>query len=353
MSLVQERERRANAGSRMRALLNQEEDMEELFEYQENDEEEDTAFSANEMEEDEDKVDSDFDLDSSEGEQEHIEEGRQMDKQIALDEKKARKAATFHPSSTVPKQPTKKPVEKRKRPIVEEPTEERTIRYSSRKNTILNRILVEDQLRESEKRRALLPKRDRPVVNKLTQEELLAEAVITEETNKNSLLEWQQKEAERKENAKKTDKKGIVGPFIRYHSFTDALQIKSADPESSMVYDLDAMGRTLMTFVEEDDLQEYDPEEREREVGIDQLGMIHHLSEWFEKLPKPNKPIVCPINGDLAKYRDPSSDVPYADVKSYQAIKSCLSHETRWSPISHLYLGRSPSAKGVPEGFDA
>ncbi|KAI8375601.1 YL1 nuclear protein-domain-containing protein [Choanephora cucurbitarum] len=349
MSLVQERERRANAGSRMRALLNQEEDMEELFEYQEDDEE-DAAFSA--AEEEEDKVDSDFDLDSSEGEQEHIEEGRQMDKQIALDEKKARKATTFNPSSTVPKPTNKKPAEKRKRAVVEELTEERTIRYSSRKNTILNRILVEGQLREHEKRRALQPKKDRPVANKLTQEELLAEAAITEEANKNSLLEWQQREAERKENAKKTDIKGVVGPFIRYHSFKDALQVKSADSET-IVYDLDAMGRTLMTFVEEEDLQEYDPEEREREVGIDQLGMIHHLSEWFEKLPKPNKPIVCPINGDLAKYRDPSSDVPYANVQSYRAIKSCLNHQTRWSPISHLYLGRLPSAKGVPEGFDA
>ena len=45
-------------------------------------------MSAIAAEEEEDKVDSDFDLDSSEGEQEHIEEGRQMDKQIALDEKK-------------------------------------------------------------------------------------------------------------------------------------------------------------------------------------------------------------------------------------------------------------------------
>lgn len=44
MSFVQERERRANAGSRMRALLNQEIDMEELFEY--NEAEEDQEFSS-------------------------------------------------------------------------------------------------------------------------------------------------------------------------------------------------------------------------------------------------------------------------------------------------------------------
>lgn len=39
-------------------------------------------------EEEEDKVDSDFDLDSSEGEQEHINEGKALDKQIEKAEKK-------------------------------------------------------------------------------------------------------------------------------------------------------------------------------------------------------------------------------------------------------------------------
>jgi len=39
-------------------------------------------------EEEEDKVDSDFDLDSSEGEQEHIEEGEAMDKEIDKAEKR-------------------------------------------------------------------------------------------------------------------------------------------------------------------------------------------------------------------------------------------------------------------------
>lgn len=42
------------------------------------------------IEEEEDKVDSDFDLDSSEGEQEHIDEGRALDKQIEKAEKRVR-----------------------------------------------------------------------------------------------------------------------------------------------------------------------------------------------------------------------------------------------------------------------
>lgn len=90
----------------MRALLDQEVDMEELFEYRDSDEE-DEEFSTKgkpasvrsdwcmilmqlriAVDEEEDKVDSDFDLDSSEGEQEHIEEGEAMDKEIDKAEKR-------------------------------------------------------------------------------------------------------------------------------------------------------------------------------------------------------------------------------------------------------------------------
>lgn len=47
------------------------------------------------IEEEEDKVDSDFDLDSSEGEQEHVEEGKIQDKEIAKEEKKVKKSNCF------------------------------------------------------------------------------------------------------------------------------------------------------------------------------------------------------------------------------------------------------------------
>lgn len=58
-------------------------------------------------------------------------------------------------------------------------------------------------------------------MKRFTQEELLAEAAKTEEENRASLLQWQQKEAERQAKSKIQVKRGIEGPFIRYHSFTD------------------------------------------------------------------------------------------------------------------------------------
>lgn len=224
-------------------------------------------------------------------------------------------------------------------------------------------------------------KRNRPVVNKLTQEELLAEAKITEEKNKNSLLEWQQKEAERKENSKKKDKEGISGPFVRYYSFADGCsqdrpklrklvllrEDQEGNTESESITDKeimdwqmrkdlddsDLMGRNLITFVESDT----DPNEEihlnKSGEDLDRVDLIDQLSGWLEKCPKPNKPIVCPITGELAKYRDPHTNVPYANLQAYKTLKDCQNHQMNWSSLSGLYLGNLPSAEGVPKGWNS
>ncbi|KAG2209041.1 hypothetical protein INT46_008442 [Mucor plumbeus] len=398
MSFVQERERRPNAGNRMRALLDQEVDMEELFEYRDSDEEDEEFFTKIVEEEEEDKVDSDFDLDSSEGEQEHIEEGQALDKELDKAEKRARRTATFNPPpSTATKSKStatktgKTPFEKRKRKLritelYHEENGERSTRFSSRKNTVLNRLHVEDQLREHEKRRALLPKRDRPVVNKMTQEELLAEAAITEEINRDSLLEWQQMEAERKANAKKKDKRGIFGQFVRYYSFAEndgpimrnnseeatAPEITNAEGQGNMDTETmtdtnapdwkisnksDLMGRNLISFMDNtismEAQQEYAESGTEADKDLENVDLIDQLSDWLKRPSKPNRPVICPITGEVARYKDPSTGIPYANITAYQVIKACLYHEMRWASTSGLYLGYIPSAKGVPEGWDA
>ncbi|KAF1797560.1 YL1 nuclear family DNA-binding protein [Mucor lusitanicus] len=421
MSLVQERERRPNAGSRMRALLDQEVDMEELFEYRDSDEEDEEFSTQAVEEEEEDKVDSDFDLDSSEGEQEHIEEGEAMDKELDKAEKRARRAATFNPppsaAAAKPRKPTtidpeKKPSEKRKRRSrsttmdQDEKGGERSTRFSSRKNTVLNRQHVEDQLRRHEKRRALLPKRDRPVINKLTQEELLAEAAITEEINRDSLLEWQQMEAERKANAKKKDKRGIFGQFVRYYSFAendgpvlrndsnpaddnnneaaptteishtaatqsnmeaDTTMTDANGPDWQISSNADLMGRNLISFMDNSIAMDAQQQQQayplygkrsgaggtDADKDLENADLIDQLSDWLVRPSKPNRPVICPITGEVAKYKDPSTGIPYANITAYQVIRACLHHEMRWAPASGIYLGYIPSAKGVPEGWDA
>lgn len=49
---------------------------------------------------------------------------------------------------------------------------------------------------------------------------------------------------------------------------------------------------------------------------------------------------VCPITGKPAKYVDPRTGVPYADLRSYQVLTSILGHEFVWSPALKCYVGR-------------
>jgi vacuolar protein sorting-associated protein 72 len=212
---------------------------------------------------------------------------------------------------------------------------------------MLNRIQVEVQMREHRKKKALQPKRERPVINKLSQQELLAEAAITEEKNKHSLLEWQQKEAERKENAKQKEKKSITGAFVRYYSFADGNEMSETG---------ELMGRNLISFM--DSTKEVEATcvasgttTADTDLGL--VDLIDQLSDWLNKTPKPNKPIICPVSGEIAKYRDPQTNVPYANIHAYELIKSCLHHDMKWSSSSGLYLGQLPSAKGVPDGWNS
>lgn len=220
----------------------------------------------------------------------------------------------------------------------------------------------------------------------MTQEELLAEAAITEEINKDSLLEWQQMEAERKANAKKKDKRGIFGQFVRYHSFaendgpimrnnneeTTASEITNAEGQSNMNGEtmtdtnapdwkisnkIDLMGRNLISFMDNTIMmeaqQEYAESGTEADKDLENVDLIDQLSDWLKRPSKPNRPVICPITGEVARYKDPSTGIPYANITAYQVIRACLYHEMRWASTSGLYLGYIPSAKGVPEGWDA
>ncbi|KAG0234947.1 hypothetical protein BGW42_006046 [Actinomortierella wolfii] len=255
------------AARNLRALLNQEIEMEELFE----DEGVDEEFEI-EGKEEEDIVDSDFDQSSSE---ESLDEDEE-EANVAEDEEEAKKrkkkqallqhlktgkssmslpggpAAAFGAKPpTMATGPSKSkvaapsPLAKKSAtatataaaspsPGATTPTRQRStptttsqsrfmpteIRKSSRRTTMQNKRETEEKLQAYEARRAAQPKRERVVVHKMTQEELLEEAKKTEQLNLASLQAFKASEQEkRKKVVKKTT--GIVGPFIRYHSFTE------------------------------------------------------------------------------------------------------------------------------------
>ncbi|KAI1790488.1 YL1 nuclear protein-domain-containing protein [Ganoderma leucocontextum] len=52
---------------------------------------------------------------------------------------------------------------------------------------------------------------------------------------------------------------------------------------------------------------------------------------------------ICPITGKAAKYLDPRTNVPYADLDAYRVLSMVLRHEHVWSPTLGCYVSREGS----------
>ncbi|KAI9713653.1 MAG: hypothetical protein M1812_006625 [Candelaria pacifica] len=69
---------------------------------------------------------------------------------------------------------------------------------------------------------------------------------------------------------------------------------------------------------------------------------------------KPNKPIKeqCVITGQPAKFRDPSTGLPYSSTYAYREIQRLKGGSYRWSSLLGCYVGPTGvAARGVPERF--
>ncbi|EMD41507.1 hypothetical protein CERSUDRAFT_146509 [Gelatoporia subvermispora B] len=51
----------------------------------------------------------------------------------------------------------------------------------------------------------------------------------------------------------------------------------------------------------------------------------------------------CPMTGKTALYRDPRTNVPFADIGAYDTLTKLLSHEYIWSPTLGCYIAREGS----------
>jgi vacuolar protein sorting-associated protein 72 len=232
----------------------------------------------------------------------------------------------------------------------------------------------------------------------------LAEAVITEQANKASLENWQQMEAERMAKAKRREKKGIIGPFIRYFSYTDGEESERPRKKRIMVIEehhgrnvvreitdkhivewmekdvlekSDMIGRNLISF-EGDfsspqpnlpnsrrstavDTEMYD-QDVEYDLSdlsdgeLDRIDLIPALTPWLDKELRPVQPTLCPITSKVAHYKDPITGVPYADPYAFRILRDCLNHNIVWSEVCNAFVtlpGQTRGAKGVPEGWES
>ncbi|KAI6380872.1 hypothetical protein MCOR25_001398 [Pyricularia grisea] len=72
----------------------------------------------------------------------------------------------------------------------------------------------------------------------------------------------------------------------------------------------------------------------------------------FTKLAKPGHAPHCVITNHVAKYRDPKTGLPFANMNAYKEIRRLTEGEYKWSSILGTWAGTGElAAKGVPNRF--
>ncbi|XP_072949981.1 vacuolar protein sorting-associated protein 72 homolog [Epargyreus clarus] len=378
-----QRERRSNAGNRMAKLLDEEEE-DDFYKttyggFQETAEDNDYV----EEKEADDVVDSDFDIDEndepvSDQEGEEKREKRKVGTKSYKDPNRKKKSSAEKTKKTVVKKqrepkPQKDDISDRaEKSFPDTSFERKSIRQSTavKSAETLERIKIRSELKKKK------PKKVEEKV--LTQEELLAEALITEKENLKSLERFEQSELERKKV--RPIKKAITGPVIRYHSFAVPLISEVSEEDKPIVTPLDDMSFSDIVKSEDSLLtpenlsdantpltepkSEVDDSVPKTEgptkmdldvVGPDEEISIEDVTLKDEKLtkPKPNvkyyertlisfendiknkaynrcfpqrKPkkrreLLCAVTKRPARYIDPITKLPYRSVDAFRIIR--------------------------------
>ncbi|GAK67406.1 YL1-like protein [Moesziomyces antarcticus] len=232
--MVTSRSKRSTAGNRLKALLDQELEKDEVFAEVEND----VDFEANEHDDGVDIVDSDFDRDSDDDARPGVDDDSAGEREIEAQEKadKQKRRATARAVGIIKRPaPVRAPPEPKRRRISFAPEQSTSrsspsstragsadspagLRSSARTATVQSKLQVESRLEEATQRKAAQPVR---VVQKkkqsLTQDALIAEALEVEEENRESLRRFLEQEEERRAKQRQR-KERITGPFVRWVS---------------------------------------------------------------------------------------------------------------------------------------
>ncbi|ANZ73895.1 BA75_00167T0 [Komagataella pastoris] len=374
LGIIATRERRANAGSRLKQLLQQEEldigtqgfeqdDDDEnvnlLFQEDENDDEFVEDYGEEEEEEDEDEEDEEdqgnvspkkaaseepndemfsseseisaSDSDESEGE-------RELRREEKLKRKKRAEKAKFIP-----------PVINKSTPIRTKPKTKVTAdsfmnsssRASTRKSAVENKLAIVERLKEEEERRSKLKPVIRKEVVALTQRERLAEAKTTERTNVLSLNKFHEQEQERKEKQKQM-------MLNRRKKLQNVLRFYSA---SALVYpideleDLEKVKKIEAEFMKSHKKRVYKKRKKKTEVTKDETtdtpkGEIKVESSENAKDEKKDDNALKEANGLDSKVTDKQGEDPLTkdDEKQDEAIS--------------LAVEESPDKNGIPTEID-
>eukprot|EP00794_Sanderia_malayensis_P015255 gene15255-16829_t len=297
-----DRDRRSNAGGLMQKLI--EEEAEDDFyktTYGGFDEEEDDNEYESEDEVD-DVIDSDFSIDENDDQKSEDEEDRPKKRKKTV-------VKTFKTPRAKSDASAKGP-SSNKAKIAKPKADTSPIAQEQRKKSFRSSTIKKTEEATSAKVIKSTKKGNKqPDLRRLTQDELLAEAKITAEKNIASLAAFLKLEAEKKKT--KMHKVRHQGPIVRFHSVTmplveddassDATDACRSQTEQDCNLDKKKCSRNFLIFTD-----------------------VNNFPKAYfptEKNLQPEKSI-CVVTGLTAKYKDPLTGLPYANVEAFKIIRA-------------------------------
>lgn len=320
------RERRTNAGNKMARLLNEEEE-DDFYKttYGGFDEiEQDMDYL--EEDEGEDEVDSDFSIDEND---EPISDTEQEGP------KKKRRLVTK--AYKEPKPPAQAPPKEKKVRQMRQPKMfiDTTERKSIRRSTAAKSAATQRRLKERNEDQRRKTKVVRHDTWKPTQEELLKEALQTEQINMKSLEKYQKLESEKKNT--RAVRKAHFGPIIRYQSLAmpvivlresnaergeDETNVRLENGRNKTIHAEDANARKTSTNKNKSRFHCEDTKLFYERTFItfenEQLFTeAFKKSKYQRSLSKP----LCSITRLPAKYLDPMTQQPYKNIQTFRLLR--------------------------------
>ncbi len=142
----------------------------------------------------------------------------------------------------------------------------------------------------------------------MSQEEMLAEAKITEQINLESLKEYQKLQLENVKKSKLVER-SIKGPFIRYLSVSMPIieEVNEDNQKDLIIGDNNPKAKTYSrNFISFSDEESYE-------------SLLDLLRSSRVEAPKGS---VCPVTQLPARYLDPVTQVPYATTDAFNQVRN-------------------------------
>ncbi|KAK3728469.1 hypothetical protein QZH41_002334 [Actinostola sp. cb2023] len=299
------RPQRRNAGNRMSKLIDDEQEVDDFYK---------TAFGGFQEESgDEEFEDDDEDVDVVDSDFSNSETDEVLEQDD--DEPKRKKKKVYIKPYREPKPEPLEPLEPKETatPKPREKTPREGLRKSTRSLTVskaeeLKQKLHEEKVKRSKQKQPKV--KAPPGMRRLTQEELLAEAKITEEENLASLAAYQRLEADRKKT--KIHKVTYKGPIIRYCSLSMPV-VEMHEP----IVEVDGNEKD-----DDDSKLKYDSTKRCSRNFLIFTDAKNFPESYFpvNKVKHPQRKY-CPVTGLTARYRDPLTGLPYANAQAFRYIR--------------------------------